>query len=106
MRGYVAKKGNRWYAVIYDGLDPVTGRERRRWHPAGVDRAGAERLAKRLATAAAPCRWSQAARTQDRARGPPHHPPRAWRRSAKGSAPASSKTSSLLLPPPAGRSRR
>src|SRR5438046_539358 len=30
MKGYVAQKGNRWYAVIYDGLDPVTGQERRR----------------------------------------------------------------------------
>ncbi len=49
MKGYVAKKGNRWYAVIYDGLDPVTGRERRIWHPAGTDRTDAERLAARLA---------------------------------------------------------
>ena len=24
MKGYVANKGNRWYAVIYQGLDPVT----------------------------------------------------------------------------------
>ena len=49
MKGYVTQKGDRWYAVIYDGLDPVTGRERRSWHPAGVDRAEAERLARRLA---------------------------------------------------------
>jgi hypothetical protein len=49
MKGYVARKGDRWYAVIYDGLDPVTGRERRIWHPAGTDRADAERLAARLA---------------------------------------------------------
>ena len=49
MKGYVTQKGDRWYVVIYDGLDPVTGRERRRWHPAGVDRAEAERLARRLA---------------------------------------------------------
>ena len=48
-KGYVAQKGERWYAVIYDGLDPLTGRERRRWHPAGVDRAAAEQLARRLA---------------------------------------------------------
>ena len=27
MDGYVARKGNRWYAVIYEGLDPVTGRD-------------------------------------------------------------------------------
>ncbi len=49
MKGYVTKKGNRWYAVIYDGLDPVTGRERRIWHPAGTDRNDAEQLAARLA---------------------------------------------------------
>ncbi len=39
-------------AVIYDGLDPVTGRERRSWHPAGTDRAEAERLARQLAAKA------------------------------------------------------
>jgi integrase len=50
MKGYTAKKGNRWYAVIYEGLDPVTGRERRSWHPAGTERADAERLAARLAS--------------------------------------------------------
>lgn len=49
MKGYVAKKGNRFYAVIYDGLDPVTGRERRIWHPTGTDRAEAELLATELA---------------------------------------------------------
>ena len=49
MKGYVARKGERWYAVIYEGLDPVTGRERRSWHPAGTIRADAERLATRLA---------------------------------------------------------
>ena len=49
MKGYVARKGDRWYAVIYEGLDPITGRERRRWHPAGHDRADAEKLAARLA---------------------------------------------------------
>ena len=49
MNGYVAKRRGRFYAVIYEGLDPVTGRERRRWHPAGTDREQAERLAARLA---------------------------------------------------------
>ena len=37
MKGYVAKKGLQFYAVIYEGRDPLTGRERRRWHPAGTD---------------------------------------------------------------------
>ncbi len=49
MKGYVARKGNRYYAVVYEGLDPITGREQRSWHPAGEDRADAERLAARLA---------------------------------------------------------
>ena len=49
MKGYVARKGNRWYAVIYEGTDPITGRERRSWHPAGCQRDDAERLAARLA---------------------------------------------------------
>lgn len=49
MNGYVAQRRGRFYAVIYEGLDPVTGRERRTWHPAGTDRAAAERLAARLA---------------------------------------------------------
>src|SRR5665811_1232053 len=49
MKGYVAHKGSCWYAVIYEGLDPVTGRERRSWHPAGTDRQEAEKLAARLA---------------------------------------------------------
>lgn len=49
MDGYVARKGNRWYAVIYEGLDPVTGRETRRWRSAGTDKEAAEKLARRLA---------------------------------------------------------
>jgi hypothetical protein len=49
MRGYVAKRRNRLYAVIYEGIDPITGRERRSWHPALTDRGQAERLATRLA---------------------------------------------------------
>lgn len=49
MRGYVVQRGDRFYAVIYKGIDPITGRERRRWHPAGTDRGVAELLARRLA---------------------------------------------------------
>ncbi len=49
MRGYVAKRRDRFYAVIYEGIDPITGRERRRWHPAGTDRTEGEELAARLA---------------------------------------------------------
>jgi hypothetical protein len=42
VQGYVARKGDRYYAVIYEGIDPLTGRERRRWHPAGTNQAVAE----------------------------------------------------------------
>lgn len=49
MKGHVRQRGDRYYAVIYEGLDPVTGKEIRRWHPAGTDRAAAERLAAKLA---------------------------------------------------------
>ncbi|HKZ25894.1 MAG TPA: helix-turn-helix domain-containing protein [Acidimicrobiia bacterium] len=52
MKGYVARKGNRWYAVIYQGLDPVTGQERRKRHPAGSNRKEAEKLAAQLAAEA------------------------------------------------------
>lgn len=52
MQGYVVAKGDRFYAVIYEGVDPITGRERRRWHAAGADRAAAERLAVVLANEA------------------------------------------------------
>lgn len=44
MRGYVVKKGKQYYAVIYEGIDPTTGKERRRWHPGGPRRRDAERL--------------------------------------------------------------
>ncbi len=50
MKGYVAQRRSRFYAVIYEGRDPVTGKELRRWHPAGIDRAQAERLAAKLAS--------------------------------------------------------
>ena len=33
MKGHVKKRGDRYYAVIYEGRDPVTGKERRSWHP-------------------------------------------------------------------------
>ena len=49
MHGHVIRKRDRYYAVIYEGLDPVAGRERRSWHATGTDRSEAERLAPRLA---------------------------------------------------------
>ena len=48
MRGTVAKKGNRWYAVVFDGVDPVTGKVRRRWVAAGTRRGDAEKLVTEL----------------------------------------------------------
>ena len=39
MKGYIAQRRGRYYVVIYEGRDPVTGKERRTWHPAGTDRA-------------------------------------------------------------------
>ncbi len=45
---YIIQRQARFYVVAYDGLDPLTGRERRRWHPAGHDRADAEAIVRRL----------------------------------------------------------
>ena len=39
MRGYTAKKGSRYYSVIYEGVDPATGKERRRWCSGGPRKA-------------------------------------------------------------------
>lgn len=50
MKGYVAKKGERFYAFIYQGLDPITGKEIRKWHAAGACRSEAEKLARKLAS--------------------------------------------------------
>lgn len=44
----IVQRQDRFYVVSYDGLDPLTGRERRRWHPVGHDREEAEQLAVRL----------------------------------------------------------
>ena len=32
---YIVHRKDRFYVVAYDGIDPINGRERRRWHPAG-----------------------------------------------------------------------
>jgi hypothetical protein len=37
---YIVQRKDRFDVVAYDGLDPLTGKERRRWHPAGRDRHG------------------------------------------------------------------
>lgn len=45
---YIVQRRDRFYVVTYDGLDPLTGKERRRWHPVGNDRVEAESVAERL----------------------------------------------------------
>ncbi len=45
---YIVNRKDRFYVVAYDGIDPLTGRERRRWHPAGDNRRAADELATRL----------------------------------------------------------
>lgn len=47
---YVTEKRGVHYAVIYEGTNPLTGRERRRWHRCN-DRTEAERLAQELGEA-------------------------------------------------------
>lgn len=45
---YIVQRKDRFYVVDYDGVDADTGRERRRWHPAGHARADAEAIKTRL----------------------------------------------------------
>lgn len=45
---YIVERNTRFYVVAYDGLDPLTGRERRRWIPIGHDRNEAEAVVARL----------------------------------------------------------
>jgi hypothetical protein len=45
---YIVQRKDRFYVVAYDGLDPLTGKERRRWHPVGGDRHDAELMAGRI----------------------------------------------------------
>ena len=51
MRGYLVKKSNRFYAVVYEGTDPLTRRERRTWRAAGANRRQAERFLAELVQA-------------------------------------------------------
>jgi hypothetical protein len=46
-----------------EGLDPVTGKEKRTWHPAGPDRTTAEQLARKLAAEARPARHASRRRS-------------------------------------------
>ena len=51
--GYVTNRDGRWYAVSYEGLDPITGRDRRRWHRTS-DETAARALADTLPSARPP----------------------------------------------------
>ena len=44
MRGHIVKRGKRYYAVVYEGTDPATGKRIRRWYAGGDTRKGAEKL--------------------------------------------------------------
>jgi hypothetical protein len=54
---YIVQRSHHFYVVDYTGLDPITGSERRRWHPAGTSRADAEAIRDRIDAArpARPC---------------------------------------------------
>jgi len=45
---YIVQRRNLFYVVGYDGIDAISGKERRRWYPAGKHRDDAEQLARRL----------------------------------------------------------
>ena len=45
---YIVQRNHRFYVVAYNGHDPITGRERRQWHPAGSDAADAEAVQRRI----------------------------------------------------------
>lgn len=53
--GYVVNKRDRWYAVGYEGMDRLTGRDQRRWHPA------ADEVSARLMAASLPAARGSAA---------------------------------------------
>lgn len=45
---YIVQRDQRFYVVAYNGHDPITGQERRRWHPAGRSRRDAEIIRDRI----------------------------------------------------------
>ena len=53
MRGHIVKRRSRYYAVVYEGTYPATGKGRHRWYPGGETRREGARqgnLRRRLAT--------------------------------------------------------
>lgn len=55
---YIIERKDRFYVVAYDGIDPLTGRERRCWHPAGRNRVDAEAIAATIERTATPVQVS------------------------------------------------
>lgn len=45
---YIVQRNHRFYVLAYNGHDPITGRERRRRHPAGSDIGMAEEVRRRI----------------------------------------------------------
>lgn len=45
---YIVQRNQHFYVVAYNGHDPITGRERRCWHPAGTEQSTAMELQRRL----------------------------------------------------------
>jgi hypothetical protein len=68
---YIVKRKDLHHVVAYDGVDPLTGRERRRWHPAGVDSRDADSLLVRPAELAAFLDLSSAHRLHPPCTSPP-----------------------------------
>jgi len=53
---YIVQRNHLFYVVAYNGRDPITGSERRRWHPAGTKRGDAEAIQSRIDSAVVPKR--------------------------------------------------
>jgi hypothetical protein len=45
---YIVERKDRFYVVTYDGIDPITRRQRKRWHAAGDCRIDADAIAAQL----------------------------------------------------------
>ena len=45
---YIVQRKDRFFVVACDGIDAITGRERRKWRLVGPDRREAEKLVARL----------------------------------------------------------
>lgn len=46
--GYVVERNGKLYAVVYAGVDPITGKDRRTWRAAGTNRSEADAMVERL----------------------------------------------------------